>query len=313
MSIGTNIKKRRYELRITQQELANTLGYKTKSTIAKIEADVINVSSKKLFLFAKALDTTVEQLLLGTDSPSVISSSHISKSENRNIVIILAGGKSTRNAQNIPNQFISVLGKPVIMYALEAYENHPLIDEIYIVCLKGWEDIVTSYANQYRISKLKAIVPSGETAILSAKNGVDYLRDFCKGDDLIIFQEATRPLVTEELISRLIQTAKEKGSAVIASPMNDHVQFLYDEYGSRYIDRNQIVSIQTPEAYFFNDLVSTFRSTDNSGYDYSETCVCMYMYNNRFRTVFVESSYNNMKIIRQEDVKILEAIIKNRN
>ena len=64
MSIGTNIKKRRYELHMTQQELANALGYKTRSTIAKIESGENDITQKKLRLFAEVLDTTAEALIL---------------------------------------------------------------------------------------------------------------------------------------------------------------------------------------------------------------------------------------------------------
>ena len=65
MSVGTNIRKRRFELRMSQQELADALGYKTRSTIAKIESGENDVSQKKLLKFAEALDTTVEALITG--------------------------------------------------------------------------------------------------------------------------------------------------------------------------------------------------------------------------------------------------------
>ena len=157
MSIGSNIKKRRFELRMTQQDLANVLGYKTRSTIAKIESGENDVTQKKLYKFAKALDTTVEALINGiSESPRVFApmpSQTLNNTEelstgkrSRTVAVILAGGKSHRNQQNIPNQFINILGKPVIVYCLEAYQSHPAIDDIYIVCLKGWEQIVTAYA-----------------------------------------------------------------------------------------------------------------------------------------------------------------------
>ena len=70
MSVGANIKKRRYELRMSQQELADAMGYSTRSTIAKIESGENDVSQKKLQKFATALDTTVEALISGYAAPS---------------------------------------------------------------------------------------------------------------------------------------------------------------------------------------------------------------------------------------------------
>ena len=156
MSVGDNIKKRRYELRMSQQDLALAMGYKTRSTIAKIESGENDVSQKKLQKFAMVLDTTVGNLVSGYPeiSPEIIYNVDDSDRK-RNIVVILAGGKTGKNRQNIPSQFINVGGKPVIVYPLEVYQSHPSIDEIYIVCLKGWENIVKAYATQYGITKLK--------------------------------------------------------------------------------------------------------------------------------------------------------------
>ena len=181
MSIGTNIKKRRYELHMSQQELADALGYKTRSTIAKIESGENDISQKKLQRIAEVLDTTVTLLIDGVTNINAANSQYDSgisinkdmlQPKNRTVAIILAGGKSIRNNQNIPNQFINVLGKPIIVYCLEAYEAHPAIDDIYIVCLKGWEKIVAAYASQYHISKLRGLIPAASTGILSVQNGI---------------------------------------------------------------------------------------------------------------------------------------------
>ena len=79
----------------------------------------------------------------------------------KNIAIITAGGVGSRTHQDIPKQFLTVNNKPIIIYTLEAFECHPNIDEIYVVCLDGWENILTAYAKQFNISKLKKIVKGG--------------------------------------------------------------------------------------------------------------------------------------------------------
>jgi 2-C-methyl-D-erythritol 4-phosphate cytidylyltransferase len=165
---------------MSQQELANAMGYKTRSTIAKIESGENDVSQKKLRRFAEVLDTTVESLISGygsTYNNTIVyqSVSNSAEKANKNVLIILAGGKTGKNSRNIPNQFIAVHGKPIIVHCLDAYQNHPLIDDIYIVCVKGWENIVKAYAEQYAISKLKGIVPAGSSGIASLKNALDII------------------------------------------------------------------------------------------------------------------------------------------
>lgn len=80
-----------------------------------------------------------------------------------NIALLTAAEKGTRTLQDIPKQFIHVNNKPIIIYTLEAFQNHPNIDEICVVILKGWEQILQAYAKQFNITKLKYIVIGGDT------------------------------------------------------------------------------------------------------------------------------------------------------
>ena len=77
----------------------------------------------------------------------------------KNIVLIIAGGVGARMGQDIPKQFINVYDKPVIVYTLEAFQKHPSIDAIEVVCLDGWHDVLWAYAKQFGIAKVENIVP----------------------------------------------------------------------------------------------------------------------------------------------------------
>lgn len=313
MSIGTNIKKRRYELKMSQQDLANVMGYTSKSAIAKIESGENGVSTKKLAQFARVLETTVEALVAGASATAAIPpewNAEESADGHKNIAVILAGGKSTRNQQNIPNQFISVFGKPIIIYAMEAYQKHPAISEIYVVCIKGWADIVHSYARQFGITKLKKVLPSGETGILSVKSAVDHFAGICKPTDTVIFQESTRPLVTEENISRLLLEYSEKGSAVTCGSMSEHLQFFVDDDTIRYVDRNHLIETQSPEAYRYSDLAALFRKAEQTKHKFTESCCSMFMFNLGMKPNFFEGNISNIKIIRSEDIALFTAYIK---
>lgn len=305
MGVAENIKQRRMELGLSQQELADKLGYKTRSTITKIEAGENRVPENKLPRFAKALDTSVEFLKTGVNRE--IEFIIPNKEGKRTVAIILAGGKSTRNQQNIPNQFINVLGKPVIIYTLEVYERHPAIDDIYIVCLQGWDKIVKAYAEQYGIKKLRGIIPAGETGILSVKRGVEALN--CSDEDIIVLQESTRPLVTEEIISKLLKSCN--GAAVICEPMDDKVMFLKQER-LEYVDRNRLYDFQSPEAYQYAVLRGIFDKAEQEKHKLEESCCSLLLYNLGYELNFVEGNHNNIKVVRQEDIAILSALLKSR-
>ena len=312
MSVGANIRKRRYELGMSQQELAERMGYKTRSTIAKIESGENDVSQSKLVKFAQVLDTTPEALISGAGQAAPLPAVSFPESGNRNktAAVILAGGKSVRNHQNIPNQFINILGKPVIVYCLEAYQNHPAIDDIYVVCLRGWENIVTAYAQQYGITKLRGLIPAAASGILSVRNGLTHIQDNYTAEDVVIFQESTRPMVSVDMISKLLQACYENGSANICQSMRDYVQFTVENGKAAYVDRDKVVDLQSPEAYRFSVIQSVFREAEKQQHPLTESCCVMLMYNLGHDINFIEGSVNNIKIVRQEDVAIVTSLLK---
>ncbi len=316
MSLGSNIRKRRYELNMSQQELADFMGYKTRSTIAKIESGTNDVSHAKLRKFAQVLDTSYEALTAGTEEllyeapDAAYHPITASEKKSKNAVVILAGGKSVRNHQNVPNQFIQILGKPVIVYCLEAYQNHPAVDDIYIVCLKGWEEIVQAYARQYNISKLRGLITGGASGIDSVKKAYEALNETYLEDDVLIFQESTRPMVSVDMISKLLQACSLNGSATICQSMRDNVQFTVDGYHTRYIDRESIVDLQSPEAHTFARLKEVFEKAKNKQHPMTESCCALFMHNLGFNINFIEGSTNNLKIVRQEDIVIATAMLK---
>ena len=75
-----------------------------------------------------------------------------------NIALLTAGGIGSRMQQDIPKQFMNIYDKPIIIYTMEAFQKHPDIDAIEVVCLDGWHDILRAYAKQFNITKLVGIV-----------------------------------------------------------------------------------------------------------------------------------------------------------
>lgn len=310
MSVGTNIKKRRFELRMSQQELANAMGYKTRSTIAKIESGENDVSQKKLQRFAAILDTTAEALISG--APAALPNTDATEPETsrrKHVAVILAGGKSGKNHQNIPSQYLNVHGKPIIVYSMEAYQQHPAIDSIYVVCTKSWENIIRAYSRQYNITKLRGLIPAGSTGILSLKNAVNHLRHSYNPSDLVLIQEATRPLVSADTISSLLHACAQRDSATICHSMRDYVQFDTTGSSAKYVDRNNIIALQSPEAHTLELLIGLFKRAGLQHHPMTETNCTMLLYNLGYPIHFVESSVNNIKISREEDIATLSATL----
>ena len=94
---------------------------------------------------------------------------------NKHIALLLAGGKSSRMNTNRPKQYIEVNGESVLKHTMKAFQTHPLIQDIYVVCARGWEDTVCDEAQSGEISKFRHTIKGGETSFQSLKNGITFL------------------------------------------------------------------------------------------------------------------------------------------
>ena len=137
-----------------------------------------------------------------------------------NIALIIAGGSGNRMDQDIPKQFISIYDKPIIIYTLEGFQKHPMIDAIEVVCIAGWESVLQAYAKQFGISKLKWVVQGGKTGQESIRNGVFNLEKHCSGDDVVIVNDGIRLLIDEEVLSDVIVSCHKNWIAVTTLPYN---------------------------------------------------------------------------------------------
>lgn len=174
-----------------------------------------------------------------------------------NYAIIIAGGCGNRMGQDIPKQFINVYDKPILMYTLESFQNHPMVDVIEVVCIEGWENVVWAYAKQFRIDKLKWVVRGGSTGQESIRNGVFNLEGKCSKEDIIIIHDGIRPLVEPSVLTDVINKAIKFGNAVTSLPYNEQIFVVNKEdetTTSKYIPRETLRRVATPQAYRF-DLV----------------------------------------------------------
>lgn len=229
-----------------------------------------------------------------------------------NIAVIIAGGAGTRMGQNIPKQFINVYDKPVLMYTLEGFQNHPMIDEIELVCVDGWQDMVWAYAKQLNISKLKWVVTGGTTGQESIRNGVYGLEGKAKDDDIIIIHDGIRPLVDETVLTDVILKAKQYGNAVTSLPYNEQIFVADDEISTtKFIPRETLRRVSTPQAYRFDLVDSKYHEAYEKeigiyGSHYANTM----MVELGVRLYFAAGSDKNIKLTTKDDLEMFKAYLK---
>lgn len=229
-----------------------------------------------------------------------------------NIAVIIAGGSGQRLGQDIPKQFINVYDKPVLVYTLEGFQKHPLIDEIGLVCLDGWHDVARAYARQFNIDKLRWIVSGGETAQESIRNGVYYLEGKCGESDTVIIHDGIRPLVDGSVLTDVIQKCEKYGNAVTALPYNEQIFVADDEVSTvRYIPRESLRRVSTPQAYKYGRLDQAYHDAFEKGVGiYGSAYTNTMMVELGERLYFAGGSDKNIKITTKDDLELFKAYLK---
>ena len=229
----------------------------------------------------------------------------------KKIAIIIAGGVGKRMGYEIPKQFININDKPVLIYTLESFQQHPQIDEIEVVCIDGWQDIVKAYAKQYGITKLKYIVTGGKTGQESIRNGVFNLEGKCSPDDIIIIHDGVRPLIDQEILSDVIIKCIEYGNAVSSMPYNEQIFIIDDEIStSKYIPRETLRRVVTPQAYKFEKLDWAYHEAFNKGIGiHGSAYTNTMMADLGEKLYFAAGSDRNIKLTTQENLEIFKAYL----
>lgn len=227
-----------------------------------------------------------------------------------NIGLIIAGGVGARMQQAVPKQFMTVMDKPVIIYTLEAFESHPSIDVIAVVCLEGWDNILASYAKQYNITKLKYIIPAGSVGQESIYNGIFELEKHYSKDSVVLIHDAIRPMVSRDVISDCIAVTKQKGNAITCIPCQEAMLETHDKESSdSSYPRDNLKRTQTPQGFRLETILNAHKKAKDLGIT-SSVASCTLMIEVGEKVYFSTGSEKNIKLTTPEDVEIFKALLK---
>ncbi|MBO4591040.1 MAG: 2-C-methyl-D-erythritol 4-phosphate cytidylyltransferase [Eubacterium sp.] len=226
-----------------------------------------------------------------------------------NIALIIAGGSGQRMGQDIPKQFITVNEKPVIVYTMEAFQNHPEIDAIAVVCIEGWENVLWAYAKQFNITKLKHVIHGGDNGQGSIRNGVYELEKHYDKDDIVLIHDAIRPMVSAEIISDCLVKTVKFGNAITVIPCAEAM--LQTDDGKVSVGsypRDRLKRTQTPQGFRLDKICDLHRRALDAGITNS-VASCTLMIEMGEQVHFSLGSEKNIKLTTVEDIDIFKALL----
>ncbi len=225
--------------------------------------------------------------------------------------IVLAGGKGSRMQSDVPKQYMELLGKPLLYYSLRAFEDSDA-EQVVLVTAEGDEEYCRrELVERFGFTKVVAIVAGGAERYASVWNGLKCLKE--QEPDYVLIHDGARPLVTTELINRLITETGQYGACVAGMPVKDTIQ-MTDENGTITLTpkRDSLWTAQTPQSFEFSLAYDAYEQLmRESEINVTDDAMVVGLYHD-IPIQMVRGSYTNIKVTTPEDLVLAEAFLKKR-
>lgn len=220
--------------------------------------------------------------------------------------IILAGGSSTRYGTGENKTLVELLGRPVLEYSLRVFLGSPAVDEVILAARAGEEATLRALAESLSPEKPVTVVTGGKDRAESVQNALTA----AKGERVLI-HDGARPLVTKELLEDCLAALEEADGATIATPSRDTVKLADEEgYVERSTDRSRTYLIQTPQAFYREELLALHRALGDGPERGQITDDCMLLERAGRRVKLVPGRRENIKITTPADRELAEFYLK---
>lgn len=226
-----------------------------------------------------------------------------------NIAIVFAGGTGTRmNTKSKPKQFLELHGKPILVYTLEAFNNHPEIDGIILVVLNEWIDYCKVLISKFGLYKVKEIIVGGATALESQKRGLEKACELYDKDTIVLIHDGVRPLIDAETISKNIASVKKNGTAITATPAIETIAINKEnnEVG-QIIERSKVQMAKAPQSFKLGELWEVHCRAEHDNKVFIDSASMMQYYG--YSLFIVEGKPENIKITTPSDFYMFRALV----
>ncbi|MBR6222801.1 MAG: 2-C-methyl-D-erythritol 4-phosphate cytidylyltransferase [Lachnospiraceae bacterium] len=229
-----------------------------------------------------------------------------------NIAIIFAGGSGIRMGAGIPKQFLEINGKPVIIHTLQLFQYHKEIDKIYVAINADYEDYMKELVEEFRITKVQAVFPGGETAQDSIYEALKRAEAENPEDSIVLIHDGVRPFISREVISDNIRGVKENGNAITCTSCYETI--LISEDGKEVKDvpyRKNTFSAQAPQSFYLKDIIAAHDVVRQRPEKYENMVdACTIIRSQGITAHMVEGNRGNIKVTTPEDVYMFRALLQ---
>ena len=226
-----------------------------------------------------------------------------------NGVVIVAAGTGSRMNMGINKQFIKLEGKEIIAYTIEKFYNNSNIEDIVVVVKEDESAFFKKeILDKYNFKNVK-IAYGGKERQDSVYNGLKLLDEKC---DVVLIHDGARPFVSDKIIDKSIEEAKEHKAIVVGVPVKDTIKVIDND--KNIVDtpnRSVLWAVQTPQTFDYNILIDAYKDAFKN--KFYGTDDAMLVERIGYKVKMLEGSYNNIKITTQEDLNIGSQILRDQD
>ena len=223
-----------------------------------------------------------------------------------NGVVIVAAGTGSRMNMGINKQFIKLEGKEIIAYTIEKFYNNSNIEDIVVVVKEDESEFFKEeILDKYNFKNIK-IAYGGKERQDSVYNGLKLLDEKC---DVVLIHDGARPFVSDKIIDKSIEEAKEHKAIVVGVPVKDTIKVIDND--KNIVDtpnRSVLWAVQTPQTFDYNILIDAYKDAFKN--KFYGTDDAMLVERIGYKVKMLEGSYNNIKITTQEDLNVGSQILR---
>lgn len=217
-------------------------------------------------------------------------------------VVIVAAGSASRMG-GIDKVMAPLDGEPMIVRTVRAFQNCDAIASIVIVTR---EDLIRPISGLCRdMGKVAAVVAGGKTRQESVHLGLNALP---KGTKLAAVHDGARPLISWQVIDRVVRAANTYGAAAPAVPVKDTIKVVAGGLVKETPDRSTLMAVQTPQVFDFDLLRGALRKAEEDGATVTDDCSAVERTGMKIK--IVEGDERNLKVTTPMDLKIAELLLE---
>lgn len=216
--------------------------------------------------------------------------------------VIVASGHGQRMGVHTPKQFLRIAGRSVLEHSVQAFAAHPQCTSVIVVVAKAYlEEAHDLFMGHEKVS----VCVGGDTRKHSSYNGLKALLNILD-EDIVLIHDAARPCVSRTDIDALLEVMADARAASLAIPSSGTLAKAGDDdLIHEYINRDQVYSLQTPQAFQYGDILKAHQRFADE--DFSDDTQLMRKMGIDVR--LVEGHANNIKITYETDLELASMIL----